>query len=91
MTKTFEEIIDDELRNAFNVYFDNYEHETEDNPVPYGDTWVNSGDYITDESAERCVEDFKEEFDYYEFIEEQLYESTAFKEAVINHLKRMKL
>lgn len=87
----FEEIIDEELRNAFNAFSDNYEHETEDDPVPYGDTWVNSGNFITEESAERCAEDFKEEFDYYTFLQEQLFESKEFKQAVMERLEKMNL
>jgi uncharacterized protein (DUF169 family) len=85
------ETIEEELRNAFNVYFDNYDHETEDNPVPYGDTYVSSGDYITDESAERCVDDFREDFDFEEFVTEQLLNSPKFEEAVRNVLKTMRL
>ena len=86
-----QEAIEEELRNAFNVYFDNYDHETESNYVPYGDTFVNSGDYITDESAERCVDDFREEFDFEEFVKEQLLHSPKFEEAVKNVLEKMKL
>lgn len=86
-----QEVIEEELKNAFNVYSDNYDHETEDNPVPYGDTYVSSGKYITDESAERCVKDFREEFDFDEFVMEQLLNSPKFEEAVRNVLKRMKL
>ncbi len=86
-----QETIEEELKNAFNVYFDNYDHETEDNPVPYGDTYVSSGDYITDESAERCVDDFREEFDFEEFVTEQLLNSPKFEEAVRNVLKTMRL
>lgn len=85
-----QETIEEELRNAFNAYFDNYDHETEDNPVPYGDTYVSSGDYITDESAERCVDDFREEFDFEEFVTEQLLNSPKFEEAVRNVLKTMR-
>lgn len=86
-----QETIEEELKNAFNVYFDNYDHETEDNPVPYGDTYVSSGDYITEESAERCVDDFREEFDFEEFVTEQLLNSPKFEEAVRNVLKTMRL
>lgn len=86
-----QEAIEEELKNAFNVYFDNYDHETEDNPVPYGDTYVNSGTYITDESAERCVRDFREEFDFDEFVREQLLNSPKFEEAVRIVLKKMRL
>lgn len=86
-----QETIEEELRNAFNVYSDNYDHETEDNPVPYGDTYVNSGDFITDESIERCIDDFREEFDFEEFVREQLLDSPKFEEAVRNVLKTMRL
>lgn len=86
-----QEIIEEELKNAFNVYFDNYDHETEDNSVPYGDTYVSSGDYITDESAERCVDDFREEFDFEEFVTEQLLNSPRFEEAVRTILNTMRL
>lgn len=86
-----QETIEEELRNAFNVYFDNYDHETEDNPVPYGDTYVSSGDFITDESVERCIDDFREEFDFEEFVTEQLLNSPKFEEAVRNVLKTMRL
>lgn len=86
-----QEIIEEELRNAFNVFFDNYDHETEDNPVPYGDTYVNSGDFITDESVERCIDDFRENFDFDEFVREQLLDSPKFEKAVRNVLKTMKL
>lgn len=86
-----QEIIEEELRNAFNVYSDNYDHETEANYVPFGDTFVCSGDYITDESAERCVDDFREEFDFEEFVREQLLDSPKFEEAVRNVLKTMRL
>lgn len=86
-----QETIEEELKNAFNVYFDNYDHETESNYVPFGDTFVNSGEYITDESAERCVDDFREDFDFEEFVTEQLLNSPKFEEAVRNVLKTMRL
>lgn len=86
-----QEIIEEELKNAFDVFFDNYDHETEDNIVPYGDTYVSSGQYITDESAERCVEDFRENFDFDEFVKEQLLNSPKFEETVKNVLKEMSL
>lgn len=91
---SFKDIIETKLHDSFNDYSDNYDHETEDNYVPYGDTYVSSGEYITDESYERCVEDFKENFDIAtasEFVTDILAEDNDFLMKVIELVKATRL
>ena len=81
-----EKIIKDALQKAFKDYERMYEHETELNTVPYGDTYVTEGEYVTERSAEECVEDFKAEFEPYEFAEKYLLQNREF----LDKLEEMK-
>lgn len=88
------EVIEKCINDDFNNYSDNYDHETEDNPVPYGDTWLNAGDFITDESWERCVAEYKEGFDIAtasEFVSDVLANDNDFLMKVIELVKEKRL
>lgn len=88
------EVIETKIHDAFNDYSENYDHETEYDSAPYGDTYVSSGEYITDRSMERCVEDFKENFDITtasEFVSEVLANDNDFLMKVIELVKSTRL
>lgn len=72
---TVEEIIKTELQKAFKDFFDNYDHEVKGGGAP-------GVKYITSRSAERCVEEFKDNFEPFEFIFEYLYNSQEFADKV---------
>lgn len=72
---TAEEIIKAELQKTFKDFFDNYDHEVKGGGAP-------GVKYITSGSAERCVQDFKDYFDPFEFILERLYNSQEFADKV---------
>lgn len=79
---TYDMTIQTALKKAFEQWEDDYEHETQSNMVPYGDTYVNAGDEPTDASEERCVEDFKETLDLDLFVRNWLLENADFRELV---------
>lgn len=74
MSKTIEQItvaecVKDCLKGMYEMYFDEYEHEYAEEYVPYGNTFASLGDEITEESQVKCAEDFKQDFDFEEFME----------------------
>ncbi len=79
---TFEEIIKDSLKANFQDHDDNFDHETESNYVPYGNTLVSSGEFITEESMIKCEEAFKQDFDVDYFVKEYLLENMDFRAKV---------
>ena len=79
---TYDMTIQTALKKAFEQWEDDYEHETESNYVPYGDTYVNTGDEPTDESEEQCLETFKETLDLDLFVRNWLLENADFRELV---------
>lgn len=79
---TFEKVIKDCLKKAWEDFNDNYDHECDDTYVPYGDTSVRYCSEPSDESVERAFEEFKDGFDIYDFIEEYLMGSQNFKDMV---------
>lgn len=91
---SFQDIVEANLKTAFNDYSDNYDHETESDYAPYGDTYVSSGEYITEESMERCVKDFKDEFDKAtasDFVSDVLANDYDFLTKVIDLVKATRL
>lgn len=66
---TFEEIITGAIKADFENFFDMYDHET------YGQ---DGQEYITERSAEKCVEEYKEQFDAEDFIRDYLKENYDF-------------
>ena len=81
-----EEYVQDCLKGMFDMYFDEYEHEYAEEYVPYGDTFASLGDEITEESQEQCVEDFKQDFDFDEFME--LLANSDFKYKILDMVER---
>ena len=79
---TFEEVIKNALKEMYQVHDDNFDHETECHDVPYGNTWVSGGDFITEESQIKCEEAFKQDFDVDYFIKEYLQESQDFRDKI---------
>lgn len=75
---TLEEIVIKAYEKEFSDYSENYEHETKDEYEAYGDTYCKSGTFITDESMEKCLEQFDADFDEYSFVLETLMENTEF-------------
>ena len=70
---TFDEILKDNIRFAYDRYFDAYEHETYE---------CNGTEYIKERSAFRCGEDFKNEFDITDFVNNYLLENKDFCQKV---------
>lgn len=79
---TLTNIIEQAIEQSHQDYQNNYDHNTESDSVPYGDTWVSSGNYITEESEQRATEEWKDTFDTYEFITEYLAENYDFCEKI---------
>lgn len=82
-----EECVRDCLCGMFDMYFDEYEHEYAAELVPYGDTFVSLGDEIAPYSQEKCVHDFKQDFDFDEFME-LLENATDFKYKILGLVER---
>lgn len=78
----FKDIVMQCLEECHKDYQENYDHDTEGNYVPYGDTYVSTGDYITEESEERATEEWKDRFDVDDFIRDYLCECVDFREKV---------
>jgi hypothetical protein len=90
MSRTFEEIIKEGVQEDLQRFSENYDHDTEEEYEHYGDTYVSSGSYVTEESEEKCVEAYKDEFDEtkaYDFIQDVLMESPAFVNKLIEFVK----
>lgn len=92
MSKIFEDISLDEcikdcLRGQFDMYEDTYPHDFCEEYVPYGDTFVSLGSEITPKSQLRCLEEFKEDFDFDTFIE-LLAEHTEFKFKILDLVEK---
>lgn len=66
---------------------DKFDHETAEEHEAYGDTFVSSGRFITDESLKRCEDDFRENFDVDFFITEYLQENDEFRDLIIKLVK----
>lgn len=79
---SFKDIIENALEYCHEKYQEDYDHDTESNYVPYGDTYVSAGNYITEESEERATEEWKDTFDVYEFITEYLANNDDFCEKI---------
>lgn len=79
---TFEEIIKDSLQANFQDHDDNFDHETECCDVPYGNTWVSAGEFVTEQSMIKCEEAFKQDFDVDHFVKEYLLENMDFRAKV---------
>lgn len=75
--------IHDALAYEFDQQKDSYEFETESNEVPYGDTYANEGNYITEESEEQFRESFSDDMSF-EKIMDILKEDEQFKMAVMD-------
>lgn len=91
MSKTIEqttvtECITGCLKGMYEMYFDEYEHEYAEEYVPYGNTFTSLGDEITEESQEQCVADFKQDFDFDEFME--LLANSDFKYKILDMVER---
>lgn len=79
---SFKDIIENALEYRHKKYQEDYDHDTESDSVPYGDTWVRGRAYITEESEERATEGWKDTFDVYEFITEYLANNDDFCEKI---------
>jgi hypothetical protein len=80
---SFKDIIENALEYCHEEYQENYDHDTYSNPVPYGDTYVSSGNYITEESEERATEKWKDDFSIDDFVKDYLLESCDFREKIM--------
>lgn len=65
-------IADKVIQEYFENYFDNYDHETYE---------CNGTEYIKERSAERCVKDFKDDFDIDVFLQ-RLGDNAEFCKAI---------
>lgn len=79
---SFKDIIKTSLEEMYQDHDDNFDHETESNDVPYGNTWVSAGEFITEESQIKCQEAFKQDFDIDNFVKNYLLENKDFLDKV---------
>lgn len=84
---SFKDIVETALAECHKDYQDGYDHDTESDSVPYGDAWVSSGNYITEESEERATEEWKDTFDIYDFIVEYLANSQDFEDKILEMVR----
>lgn len=80
------ECVDNELSDMWSKHCQSYDFKTEENYVPYGDTQVYEGSYITDESDEACREYFEGNVTPEDIIDE-LKISPYFKECLEKMIK----
>lgn len=80
---TLEDVIRKSLQHAHNDFQEDYDHELEDDFAPYGDTYVSSGNYVSEESEERATEEWKDGFDIDNFVSEYLCESYDFRAKIM--------
>ena len=78
------EIIIKELREMRQRHEDNYDFDCYEEKNPYGDTWATTSVEPTDASMEACDEEFKENFDAYDFVKEYLAENEEFRAYIEN-------
>lgn len=79
---TIKDIIEQAIKQSHQDYQDNYDHETESESYPYGDTYACGRPEVTKESEQRATEEWKDTFDVYEFISEYLAENYDFCEKI---------
>lgn len=84
---TLKDVILKELTQRRRAFEDTYDFDTYEEQNPYGDTWATTSEEITDESLERCQEEFEETFDVYEFITEYLVSNEDFKDLILEMVK----
>ena len=78
--------IHDLVANLWAKHCKGYDFSTAEDYEAYGDTYVGTGSYITDESDEKCREDFEGNYDADAVIEE-LKTDTNFKECLNELIK----
>lgn len=88
---SFEDIIKDELRADYKRYEEDYDHKTKPEYEAYGDTYAMVSNNPTDESLERCVIEYKEQFDAADFTFDNLRESSAFTDKLEQFLEDLVL
>lgn len=86
---TLEDIIQQEIRNLYKLYKESYDHDIECESHAFGDTHVNGNYYITEDSEERCLEDFKNDTTA-DVVIESLYESNDFSKKIEEIVKDFK-
>lgn len=84
---SFKDIVETALAECHKDYQERYDHDTESDSVPYGDTYVSSGNYITEESIKRATEQWKDDFSIDDFVKDYLLESYDFREIIMEVLK----
>ena len=87
---SMEDVVINSLKNMYSDHDDNFEHETEDDYAPYGNTYACTGHYITEESEIRCREAFKQDFDVDKFIEEYLTNDYDFRQKLREYVEQEK-
>ena len=83
---TLKETIKEWLDDEWATQCDQYDFQHAEDYERYGDTWVSTGKYITDESDTAFREDFKSMFDF-DTIMERLKEQPGFKETLMDWVK----
>lgn len=84
---SLKEIIEKALAECHEDYQNGYDHDTESDSVPYGDTYVSSGNYITEESEQRATEEWKDDFSIDDFVKDYLLESYDFREKIMEMVR----
>jgi hypothetical protein len=73
--------IHETLDGLWTKHCQSYDFDCDEDYAPYGDTYVSTGSYITDESDEKCREYFENNYDANAIIDE-LKTDTNFKECL---------
>lgn len=74
--------VEDEMGDVWFSKCQSYVFPAEDDYAPYGDTFVSTGRYITDEADQEFREDFEKNFDFELFCDRLKY-NPSFKESVM--------
>lgn len=87
---SMEDVVINALKNMYSDHEDVSDMTIEDEYVPYGDTFVRSGRFISEESEIKCREAFKQDFDLDKFIEEYLTNDYDFRQKIREYVRKEK-
>lgn len=85
---SIEDIVKENLEKMYQDHDENFEHETMPEYVPWGNTFVSAGEFVTEQSQIRCEEAFKQDFDVDYFITEYLAENQDFRDKLIEMVNK---
>ena len=86
---TFDDIVNQEIKNLYKLYKESYDHDIECESYPFGDIYVNGDYYITEESKDKCFEDFKADTTP-DVVIESLFDNCDFSKKIEELVKNFK-